>query len=96
MDAAEELVEVGGFVEGVDDVGDDLALGFHAVEIGDVEEADDDRLRCGVVEVIAGGGFEPAPGAVFALEAAAVFRWARRSAEILKAGGAAAAGASSG
>src|ERR1700722_20475354 len=72
MDAEQELVEVGSFVERVNDVGNDLALFLHAAEIGDVEEADDDGFNAGIAKVVLGRDFEPTPGAVFALEAVVV------------------------
>ena len=53
-----------GFVERVDDVGDDLTLGFHAVEIGDVEKADDDALRVRIAESILRNDIKPAPLAI--------------------------------
>ena len=79
MDAQEKLVEVGSFVERVNDVGNDLALFLHAAEIGDVEEADDDGFDAGIAEMVLAGDFEPAPGAVFALDAVVVADPAARS-----------------
>ena len=57
----------------MNDIGDDLALGFHALEIVDVDETEDEGVDCGVIEAIADGDFEPAPAAILALEAAADF-----------------------
>src|SRR5580704_46857 len=72
VDAEQELIEIGGFVERVNDVGDDLALFLHAAQIGDVEEADDDGFDAGIAEMVLAGDLEPAPGAVFALDAVVV------------------------
>jgi hypothetical protein len=70
----------------VNDIGDDLALGFHALEIVDVDEAEDEGVEGGVIEAIADGDFEPPPHAIFALEAAAGFAlhggWLRRRPEL--------------
>ena len=52
MNAEKQLVEVGGFVQRVDDVGDDLALFLHALKVGDVEKADNDGLDTGIAEVV--------------------------------------------
>jgi hypothetical protein len=72
VDAREKLVEIGGFVESVNDVGDDETLGFHALKIVDVHEAENESVDGGLIEAIADGDFEPAPHAVLALKAAAV------------------------
>lgn len=72
MNAEEELIEIGGFVKRVNDVGDDLALFLHAAEIGDVEEADDDGFDAGIAEMVLASNFEPSPGTVFALDAIVV------------------------
>ena len=71
MDAVEKLVKVGGLVEGVNNFGDDLALGFHAVKVGNVEIGDDDAFDGGIVCAIAAKNIEPAPGSVFGAQAAA-------------------------
>jgi hypothetical protein len=72
MDAEKKLIEIRGFVERVNDVGDDLALFLHAADIGDIEKADDDGFDAGIAEVILAGNLEPTPGAVFALDAVVV------------------------
>lgn len=72
VDAREKLVEIGGFVESVDDIGDDETLGFHTLKIVDVHEAQNESVDGGLIEAIADGDFEPTPYAVFALKAAAV------------------------
>ena len=71
MDAEKQLVQVGGLIQGVDDIGDDLALFLHALQVGDIEKADDDGLDAGVAQMVLGRNFKPTPQTVFALEAAA-------------------------
>lgn len=71
MNMGEQLIEIGGLIEGVNDIGDDLALGFHAVKIGDVRVRDDDGVDGRIGEKTVAGGFEIAPGAILGTEAAA-------------------------
>ncbi len=72
MNAEQKLIKIGGFVERVNDVGNDLALFLHAANIGDVEKADDDGFDAGIPEMVLARDFEPAPRAVFALDAVVV------------------------
>lgn len=72
VNADQKLIEVGSLVERVNDVGHDLALFLHTAEVGDVEKTDDDSFDAGIAEVILAGDLEPAPGAVFALDAVIV------------------------
>src|SRR6185369_13378144 len=69
VDAREELIEVGGLVERVDDIGNDLALGLHALQVGDIDEGEDKYAGQGFVSKIRDASFEPAPGAIIALQA---------------------------
>ena len=71
MDAPQQLVQVGSFVEGMHDLGDDLALRFHAVKIGDVPKINDNALDGWQVGMIAGLSVEPSPAPVFAPQPAA-------------------------
>jgi hypothetical protein len=52
VDAGEQLVQVCRFVEGMHNFGDDLALGFHALQIGHVPAAENDPLNDGIACVI--------------------------------------------
>ena len=56
----------------MNDVGDDLALFLHAAKIGDVEETDGDGFDAGIAEMVLARDFEPAPCAVFSLDAVIV------------------------
>ncbi len=86
VDAEQQLIQVRGLIQSVDDIGDDLALFLHALQVGDIEKADYDGLDAGVAQMVLGGNFKPTPQAVFALEAAAgVEPGARRFTQLLKA-----------
>ncbi len=61
MNVLQQLVEIRGFVESVNDLKDDLAFGLHTLQGGDIEKADDNSGIAGGVR--AGFGVEPAPGA---------------------------------
>ena len=85
MDAEKQLIQVGGLIQCVDDVGNDLALFLHSLQIGDVEKADDDGFDAGVAQMILGRNLKPAPQSVLALEAATgVKPSARRFRQLLK------------
>jgi hypothetical protein len=71
VDAEQQLIQVGGFVEGVNDVGNDLALRLQALQFGDVEKADDHGPEVGIVQIVVERSFERAPRGVPALKPAA-------------------------
>ena len=66
MDAGQQLIKIGGLIERVDDVGNNLALGLHAVQIGDVVIADNNGFHVGIVEIVVESRFEPTPGTILA------------------------------
>jgi hypothetical protein len=70
VDSSEQLVQIRRFVEGMNDFGDDLPFGFHALQIGHVLAADDDSFDGGGVCMICRGAVEPAPTAVLTLKPA--------------------------
>jgi hypothetical protein len=74
MDAREQLVEVGRFIEGMHYFRDDLPLGFHPLQIGNVLIADNDPFDCGYLRTISRHGIEPAPATIFALKPAAAVK----------------------
>src|SRR3981081_2957701 len=47
MNVLQQLIEIRGFVEGVDDFEDDLTLGFDPLQVGHVEKAEHDSRAAG-------------------------------------------------
>jgi len=70
VDAGEQLVEVGGLIEGVNHVGDNLALGLHALECGNVLGVEEYAFDARVMKAIVADQFKPAPGAILGAQAA--------------------------
>jgi len=70
VNAVEKLVQVGGLVQRVNDIRDDLTLGFHAVKIGNVQAVQKNPFYGGIRKAAAAGDFEPAPRTVAAPETA--------------------------
>ena len=69
MDVLEQLVQVGGLVERVNHLDDNLALGFHSLQIGDVQQANNDS---GLIALRMAARFsvKPVPGSVKAAQTA--------------------------
>jgi len=72
VNAIQKLVQIGGLVEGVDYIGNNLALRLHAVKICHVQVGRDDAFDGRIVEAIPYGALEPAQGTVLAAETAAL------------------------
>jgi len=71
----EKLVQVGGLVQRVNYIRDDLTLGFHAVKIGNVQAVQKNPFDGGIRKAAAAGDFEPAPRTVAAPETATAGEW---------------------
>jgi hypothetical protein len=69
VDVLKELVEVGCFIQRVNDLENNLALGFHPLQIGYIQQANDDP-RVAVTRVTARFGIKPPPAAVLTAKAA--------------------------
>jgi hypothetical protein len=70
MDVLQQLVQIGGFIQGMDHFDDDLALGFHALQISYVQQANSDSS--GIIFWIAASfSVKPAPTTVGGAQAAA-------------------------
>ena len=67
----QQFIEVGGLIEGVNDVGEDQALRLHALNFGDVLIGDEDALNIGIGDAVGGDSIEPAKLAGLGAEAAA-------------------------
>ena len=70
VDAAEQLIEVGRLVEGVNHVGNHLALGLHALECGNVLRVEQDSFDPRILQAIMADQFKPAPGRILSAQAA--------------------------
>ena len=71
VDAEKQLVQVGGLIQRVNDIGDDLALFLHALQVGDIQKTNCDRFDAGVMQMVLRGNLKPAPQSVFTFQAAA-------------------------
>src|ERR1700690_1088061 len=69
VNSHEELVQIGSLIEGVDDVGDYLALRFHAMKFRDVQGVEQDSFHAGFIHPVAAGHLNPTPRTVAATEA---------------------------
>src|SRR6266446_1239663 len=74
MNLLEQIIEIGGFVQRVNNVRENHALGFHALEFRDVLIAEQDTANIGVVEAIYSDDIEPAQLAGFCAKAAVEIR----------------------
>jgi len=66
----QQVVEIGGFVQRVNDVGKHHALGFHTFELGDVLIAEQNALNIRILKAVYCNNVEPAPLAGFGAKAA--------------------------
>src|SRR5437879_2082957 len=74
MNLMEQIIEVGSFVQGVNNVGKNHALSFHALEFRNVLITDQNTANTGIVETIYRDDIEPAQLAGFCAEAAMAIR----------------------
>ena len=44
MNAIKQLIEIGGLVQRVNDIGDNLAFGLHALEFSDIEAVQENAV----------------------------------------------------
>src|SRR5262249_32613673 len=67
----QKIVKIGSLIESVDDVGENEALRFHALNFRDVLVRNDDSLNVRIMEAIRSHGIEPAELAGAGAQAAA-------------------------
>ena len=61
VNAGEELVEVCGFIQGMDDFGIDLAFRLHPVQICNIATKEKDAFQTGLSQLVGARKLDPAP-----------------------------------